>query len=307
MNHSQTAIRTSAEKTGKYILASSIEVKKTSTRHEKVESSKMSFNIMNNAPGAQFDIERKTLESKLRKIAVYAAEQNFMKSQMNMYGNLAPELASTALRPEDIRDKRDRLLSGRSDSRLGSSGRKPPHPHINQLSHTSKGTSRLPKSDLKPPRIRSAMPQMRRKVQRVATPEKEVLSHKENKINIKTANRVMMPERSCLSSKSRSTAGLMTNRSSKEMKKTRFEDDQEESKYKVYIKHVTMLNQMKQYLQSMHKTMSKEVIKKLVVSIKKMEQELVFYENNWHLFNNPNFDENKESKPLNDDFGEKFI
>ena len=81
-----------------------------------------------------------------------------------------------------------------------------------------------------------------------------------------------------------------------EKKKTRFEDDGEEAKYKVYLKHVNMLNQMKSYLAQMHKGMSKEVVKKLVVSIKKMEQELVFYENNWHLFKNPNFDEESPDK-----------
>ena len=96
-------------------------------------------------------------------------------------------------------------------------------------------------------------------------------------------------------------------------KKTRFEDDKEEAKYKVYPKHVNMLNQMKTYLAEMHDSMGKEVVKKLVVSIKKMEQELLFYENNWHLFKSPNFDIEK-GREVGDDqrngegeFGESFI
>lgn len=40
----------------------------------------------------------------------------------------------------------------------------------------------------------------------------------------------------------------------------------------------------------MHQSMSKEVIKRLVVSIKRMETDLSFYENNWHLFRSPNLD-----------------
>ena len=45
----------------------------------------------------------------------------------------------------------------------------------------------------------------------------------------------------------------------------------EESKYKSYLKNVKTLNQMKEYLSSMHKTMDKEVVKRLVISIKRME------------------------------------
>ena len=66
--------------------------------------------------------------------------------------------------------------------------------------------------------------------------------------------------------------------------KQRFEDEAEEAKYRSYKKHVRMLNKMKEYLGSMHKSMSKEVIKRLAVSIKRMEEDLIFYENNWHLF-----------------------
>ena len=96
-------------------------------------------------------------------------------------------------------------------------------------------------------------------------------------------------------------------------KKTRFEDDKEEAKYKVYLKHVTMLNQMKTYLAEMHDSMGKDVVQKLVVSIKKMEQELVFYENNWHLFRSPSFDIEKGREVDNDQrneeagFGGSFI
>ena len=36
--------------------------------------------------------------------------------------------------------------------------------------------------------------------------------------------------------------------------------------------------------------MTKDVVKRLVVSIKRMETDLSFYENNWHLFNSPNLD-----------------
>ena len=67
---------------------------------------------------------------------------------------------------------------------------------------------------------------------------------------------------------------------------------------------------MKQYLSSMHKSMSKEVIKKLVVSIKKMEQEIVFHENNWHLFKSPNLDEVDNSENYVDEkqgSGKKFV
>ena len=54
----------------------------------------------------------------------------------------------------------------------------------------------------------------------------EVTSQKENKINIKTQSKFMtMPDKSCLSSKSRSTTGFNTNRASQEEKKIRFEDD----------------------------------------------------------------------------------
>ena len=47
---------------------------------------------------------------------------------------------------------------------------------------------------------------------------------------------------------------------------------------------------MKEYLSSMHRSMSKEVVKRLVVAIKRMEQDLSFYENNWELFQSPNLD-----------------
>ena len=121
-----------------------------------------------------------------------------------------------------------------------------------------------------------------------------------------------MPERSCLSSKSRGSASMFTSAQEKK-KKTRFEDDKEEAKYKVYLKHVTMLNQMKTYLADMHDSMGKDVVQKLVVSIKKMEQELVFYENNWHLFRSPSFDIEK-GREINEDksneeagFGGSFI
>ena len=40
----------------------------------------------------------------------------------------------------------------------------------------------------------------------------------------------------------------------------------------------------------MHKEMSREVVKKLVVSIKQMEADLTFYENNWHLFKSASLD-----------------
>ena len=48
--------------------------------------------------------------------------------------------------------------------------------------------------------------------------------------------------------------------SAQEKKRTRFEGDKEEAKYKVYLKHVTMLNQMKTYLAEMHDSMGKEVV-----------------------------------------------
>ena len=47
---------------------------------------------------------------------------------------------------------------------------------------------------------------------------------------------------------------------------------------------------MKKYLKTMYKTASKDVIKKLVVAVQKMEQDILFYENNWHLFKNTKFD-----------------
>ena len=47
---------------------------------------------------------------------------------------------------------------------------------------------------------------------------------------------------------------------------------------------------MKEYLSSLHKTMSAHVIKRLVIAIKRMEQDLIFYENNWELFENTNLD-----------------
>ena len=47
---------------------------------------------------------------------------------------------------------------------------------------------------------------------------------------------------------------------------------------------------MKNYLKKMHKSASPDVIKKLIVAIKKMEQDIIFYENNWNLFKNQNFE-----------------
>ena len=67
-------------------------------------------------------------------------------------------------------------------------------------------------------------------------------------------------------------------------------DGGEETKYKAYLKHVRTLNKMKEYLGSMHRSMSKDVVKRLVVAIKRMEQDLSFYENNWQLFQSPNLD-----------------
>jgi hypothetical protein len=66
--------------------------------------------------------------------------------------------------------------------------------------------------------------------------------------------------------------------------KQKFTDDAEEEKYRSYLKQVRILNRMKEYLSSMHRSMTKEVIKRLVVAIKRMETDLNFYENNWHLF-----------------------
>ena len=63
--------------------------------------------------------------------------------------------------------------------------------------------------------------------------------------------------------------------------KQQFVDKTEEDKYMAYIKHVSALNKMKEYLGQMHRSMTKEVVKKLVVSIKRMEEDLNFYENNW--------------------------
>lgn len=58
----------------------------------------------------------------------------------------------------------------------------------------------------------------------------------------------------------------------------------------------------------MHKSMNKDVVKKLVVSIKKMEEDLSFYENNWHLFKSANLDYEKglrdEGLPINLDYPE---
>ena len=122
-----------------------------------------------------------------------------------MYNSLLP--ASTALKPEDIHPKPERLMSGRSDNyaRVGSSGRKPP------LNKTMSRTFNEGRLHSKPPRIRSALPQMRRKVANRTNTEKSVLEHEMTSgrppINIKTANRTL-PERSCLSTKSRgSTTG----------------------------------------------------------------------------------------------------
>lgn len=67
-------------------------------------------------------------------------------------------------------------------------------------------------------------------------------------------------------------------------------DGKRTDKYKSYLHHVETLNKMKEFLGKMHKSMSKEVIKRLVVSIKRMETDLTFYENNWHLFRSPNLD-----------------
>lgn len=64
----------------------------------------------------------------------------------------------------------------------------------------------------------------------------------------------------------------------------------EEKKYKSYLQHVETLNKMKDHLASMHKAMGNDIVKRLVVSIKCMETDLSFYENNWHLFESPNLD-----------------
>ena len=63
--------------------------------------------------------------------------------------------------------------------------------------------------------------------------------------------------------------------------KQQFVDKAEEDKYMAYIKHVNALNKMKEYLGQMHRSMTRDVVKKLVVSIKRMEEDLNFYENNW--------------------------
>lgn len=131
-----------------------------------------------------------------------------------MYSHLLPP--STALKPENIHPKPERLWSGKSSSRMGmsqmSSGRKPP---INVLSQSFKSNKSASKS--KPPRIRSAMPQMTRKIPRRVETEKSLIetekpTYKTTQLNIKTRNN-MMPERSCLSSKSRSTNGLLSTQS----------------------------------------------------------------------------------------------
>ena len=48
----------------------------------------------------------------------------------------------------------------------------------------------------------------------------------------------------------------------------------------------------------MHRSMTKEVVKKLVVSIKRMEEDLNFYENNWDQFQSPQLDYVKELEDL---------
>ena len=47
---------------------------------------------------------------------------------------------------------------------------------------------------------------------------------------------------------------------------------------------------MKEYLAANHQTLQKDVFKRLVVSIKRMEWDLSFFENNWQLFKSPNLD-----------------
>ena len=47
---------------------------------------------------------------------------------------------------------------------------------------------------------------------------------------------------------------------------------------------------MKEYLSNYKNTMQKDVIRRLVVTIKKMEQDLSFFENNWQLFKSSNLD-----------------
>ena len=73
-------------------------------------------------------------------------------------------------------------------------------------------------------------------------------------------------------------------------KKPRFSDAAEEEKYRGYLKNVRTLNQMKEYLIQNKNTFQKDVIKRLVVTIKKMEQDLSFFENNWQLFKSSNLD-----------------
>ena len=72
-----------------------------------------------------------------------------------------------------------------------------------------------------------------------------------------------------LKSASRSTSKHRSGskRSKQTGEKYVFADEKEEHKYKQYLKSVKMLNQMKKYLGSMHKTASKEVVKRLVVAI----------------------------------------
>ena len=56
-----------------------------------------------------------------------------------------------------------------------------------------------------------------------------------------------------------------------QVQKRQFADAGEESKYRAYLKHVGTLNKMKEYLSSMHRSMNKDVIKRLVVAIKRMQ------------------------------------
>lgn len=55
----------------------------------------------------------------------------------------------------------------------------------------------------------------------------------------------------------------------------------------------------------MHRSMTKEVIKRLVVAIKRMETDLNFYENNWHLFQSANLDYIKSFQDMKIDSAEK--
>ena len=89
---------------------------------------------------------------------------------------------------------------------------------------------------------------------------------------------------------SSSMTSKMSQSFNKSKAKNTFVDESEETKYRSYLQHVETLNKMKDHLGAMHKSMSKEVIKRLVVSIKRMETDLTFYENNWHLFRSPNLD-----------------